>query len=178
MWNNNIKIIVVIQLLFFLLGAMGLKIRDAISEDSIASYDVFMTGVADTSFLSVDYNNTIITIYEYHGADETVIRSGEFAPSSLASSFFDQENQMATELGLLSNSTEAESTADAADLSKRGNICTRDEASAEQEENDGLEKRVSRCYQFCGTIANCVGNNGCPHCYAVRQGCLWQKWCR
>jgi hypothetical protein len=163
-----------------LLGVMGLSVRDTIAEDSIVAYDAFMSTVAETSFLSLDHNDSTITVYEHDGTDEYVIQSGAFAASDLASSYFEQENEIAVEQGLLSNATEvATETANSTELSKRGNPCDRDLTSLGQSNAVAfLDKRASRCYQFCGTIANCIRGGACPHCYAVRQGCLWQKWCR
>nr|GFD61193.1 hypothetical protein [Tanacetum cinerariifolium] len=78
--------------------------------------------VAATSFLSLDHNYDTITVYEHDGADEYVIRSGVFAASDLASSYFEQEHEMAVEKGLLKNTTEAvKDPANSTELSKRGN---------------------------------------------------------
>jgi hypothetical protein len=163
-----------------LLGVMGLSVRDTIAEESIVAYDAFMSTVAETSFLSLDHNDSTITVYEHDGTDEYVIQSGAFAASDLASSYFEQENEIAVEQSLMSNATEeATETANSTELSKRGNPCDRDLTSLGQSNAVAfLDKRASRCYQFCGTIANCIRGGACPHCYAVRQGCLWQKWCR
>jgi hypothetical protein len=159
---------------------MVLNVRETIAEADIVAYDAFMSSVAQTSFLSLDHNDNIITVYEHDGADEYVIRSGTFAASDLASSYLEQERRMAIDQGLLNNVTEvAANTANSTELSKRGNNCDRDETSLGQSNAVAfLDKRRSRCYQWCGTIADYVGKNGCPHCYAARQGCLWQKWCR
>lgn len=176
---TQVLVTIVVQSLL-LLGVMGLSVRDSIAEEGTVAYDAFMSAVAETSFLSLDYNDDTVTVYEHDGADESVIRSGAFAASDLASSYFEQEREMAIDQGLQNNMTEvADETANSTELSKRGNNCDRDETSLGQSNAVGfLDKRRSNCYQFCGTIANCAGNNGCPHCYAVRQGCLWQKWCR
>lgn len=104
---------IVIQSLF-LLGVMGLSVRDTIAEESIVAYDAFMSSVAATSFLSLDHNNNTITVYEHNGADELVFRSGAFAASDLASSYFEQEREMAIDQGLQKNMTE-----DSTELSKR-----------------------------------------------------------
>ena len=71
---------------------MGLKIRDVIQEESLEAYNEFMSNVADTSFLSLDFADDRITVTEHHGADETIIRSDSFAANDLAQDYFDQEN--------------------------------------------------------------------------------------
>lgn len=90
---------IVIQTLL-LSGALGLSVRDAIAEEGTDAYDAFMSSVATTSFLSLDHNNNTITVYEHNGADDSVIRSGTFAASHLASSYFEQEREMALDQGL------------------------------------------------------------------------------
>lgn len=110
-----------------LLGVMGLSVRDTIAEEGLGAYDAFMSSVAATSFLSLEHNDNTITVYEHDGADEYVIRSGAFAASGLASSYFEQEREMAVDQGLLKNTTEAATdTVDSTELSRRGNPCDRD----------------------------------------------------
>lgn len=85
---------------------MVLSVRDTIAEEGFVAYDAFMSSVAATSFLNLDHSNNTITVYEHDGADEHVIRSGAFAASDLASSYFEQERKAAEEQGLLENMTE------------------------------------------------------------------------
>lgn len=178
MWNNKLFVTLLIHLLLGL-QVMGLKPRDAISAESVERYDTFMAEVMDTSFLSLEHDNDNVKVYEHDSADDSIIRSGTFGASSLAASFFEQEEAMAIEQGLIDDGSNADGSSNTTELEKRVNSCLAiDAAQATGVAERSLDKRVSRCYQFCGTIANCRGNNGCPHCYAVRQGCLWQKWCR
>jgi hypothetical protein len=79
---------------------MGLSVRDAISATSIKDYDAFMASVASTSFLSLEHKNDIIIVNEHESTDDSVIRSGRFGASGLAARYFEQEEEMAKEMGL------------------------------------------------------------------------------
>ncbi|KAJ5769351.1 hypothetical protein N7520_003910 [Penicillium odoratum] len=114
-----------------------------------------------------------IDVYEHPSNDLALSQS--FTPSDTASQYFAQENDRAQEVLQTVPASETDNT-DASMPGKRERCPPSN--SLLMRDATAFDKRVSRCYQFCGTIANCRGNNGCPHCYAVRQGCLWQKWCR
>ncbi|KAM0261580.1 hypothetical protein ACHAPA_009750 [Fusarium lateritium] len=143
---------------------MALSPRDAIHTDDIERYDEFMNGLSESHFLDMHLENLAVKIDVYAHPSNDHVNTVEFKPSANANQFFEQENDRAAEV-----------FGEEHDGKLEGRACKRDENVAER---SVVEKRVSRCYQFCGSIANCRGNNGCPHCYAVRQGCLWQKWCR
>ncbi|PNY27283.1 Uncharacterized protein TCAP_02792 [Tolypocladium capitatum] len=146
---------------------MALSPRDAIHTDDLDRYDTFMSTVRDSQFLDMHMHNGTVKIDVYEHPSNALASSDTFTPSAGAASFFEQE------------AIRAESAPEPptdSNLDEEYKACT--EHFGETPVLGQLQTRVSRCYQFCGTIANCRGNNGCPHCYAVRQGCLWQKWCR
>ncbi|KAJ5997421.1 hypothetical protein N7522_009081 [Penicillium canescens] len=138
--------------------ALALSPRSAIHEDELDRYDAFLSSIQDSHFMDMYLENSRVKIDVYEHPSNELALSEHFTPSDTANQYFDQEEQRAQEV-LQPATASDDMVHDSTDASV-------------------LEKRVSRCYQFCGTIANCRGNNGCPHCYAVRQGCLWQKWCR
>jgi hypothetical protein len=150
------------------IGAMALSPRDAIHVDDLERYEEFMDSVSGSQFLDMYMENAAvkIDIYEYPSNDR--VQSVHFKPSSKADQYFHQEKEQADAL----EATENEG------LTERAAICKRDEHTEMFESLSTLEKRRSRCYQFCGSIHHCSRGTGCPHCYAVRMGCLWQKWCR
>ena len=157
----------------FAISAANLSPRDAIKIDDLGRYDKFLSTLKETQFLDMYLENSRVKIDVFEYPSNKRITSEIFTPSSSARQYFDQEKKLAEKLPCVPpNSYDASS--DPAEQ-QRLNIYPRAEGIIE---DSGLEDLVSRCYQFCGTIANCRGNNGCPHCYAVRQGCLWQKWCR
>lgn len=157
-------------------SAMALSPRDAIHVDDIDRYDSFIKQLdsALDHFLDMYMENSMITIDVIQHPTNVTTRSERFTPSAVAQEYLDQEKKMADEiLGV--------------NLNEDGNMIARANCGIAgpgphpgRKRSESLEnvKRVSNCFQFCGSIANCRGNNGCPHCYAVRQGCLWQKWCR
>ncbi|KAJ5166662.1 uncharacterized protein N7482_005443 [Penicillium canariense] len=155
---------------------MALSPRDAIHLDELDRYDTFLSSLTDSQFLDMYLEDNQVKIDVYHHPSNEIARSESFTPSSSATQYFAQESTRANELETRSAS---EDTKDDAGIQSRdaGRGCV-SSGTAIEGDIDGLEQRLSRCYQFCGSIANCRGNNGCPHCYAVRQGCLWQKWCR
>ncbi|KAJ5662278.1 uncharacterized protein N7477_009894 [Penicillium maclennaniae] len=119
--------------------------------------------------------NSRVKIDVYEDPSNNLALSETFTPSDTAHQYFAQENQRAEEA--LQPETPSNEAAHNPTVERDLAACPRGDSLLNRDASV-LEKRVSRCYQFCGTIANCRGNNGCPHCYAVRQGCLWQKWCR
>jgi hypothetical protein len=155
-------------------SAMALSPRDAIHLDDIDRYDSFMKELdsATDHFLDMYMKNSMITVDVLHYPTNVIARSEQFTPSSVAQEYFDQEKRMAEEI------LGADSKDDGNSLESRQ--CGSGPGPHPWKRSDDFHnvKRRSNCFQFCGTIANCRGNNGCPHCYAVRQGCLWQKWCR
>lgn len=156
--------------------AMSLSPRSAIHEDELDRYDSFLSALEDTHFMDMYLENGEVKIDVYEHPSNDLALSETFTPSDTASQYFAQENERAQEV--LQPATESNETFDDSAVDKRSSAaCPRDNTLLTRDATV-LDKRVSRCYQFCGTIANCRGNNGCPHCYAVRQGCLWQKWCR
>lgn len=80
---------------------MGLKIRDAISADSMSEYDKFMAGVADSSFLSLEHKDDVIIVNEYDNEDDSIFRAGKFKANEMANAYFEQERKMAVEMGLI-----------------------------------------------------------------------------
>ncbi|SPJ71926.1 uncharacterized protein FTOL_01654 [Fusarium torulosum] len=150
------------------IGVMALSPQDAIHVDDLERYEEFMNAVSGSQFLDMYMENAAvkIDIYEYPSNDR--VQSAHFKPSSKADQYFQQEKEQADAL----EATENEG------LTERAAICRRDEHTEVFERLSTLEKRRSRCYQFCGTVHHCTRGTGCPHCYAVRMGCLWQKWCR
>ncbi|KAF7719776.1 Uncharacterized protein PECH_006877 [Penicillium ucsense] len=162
-------------------GACCLKAlspRTAIHEDDLDRYDAFLSNLHDSHFLDMYLENGQVKIDVYAHPSNELTLSEHFTPSDVAHQYFAQETERAKE-ALQSTSAQDQSAQESADTSgvEKRAICPRGDTVLEQEASV-LDKRVSRCYRFCGTIRNCRGNNGCPHCYAVRQGCLWQKWCR
>lgn len=155
--------------------AMALSPRSTIHEDELDRYDAFLSNLQDTHFMDMYIENNRVKIDVYEHPSNDLALSETFTPSGTAHQYFEQELQRAQEA--LQPATTTSDTGHDSTLEKRLNICPRADTLLNRDAAV-LEKRVSRCYQFCGTIANCRGNNGCPHCYAVRQGCLWQKWCR
>ena len=155
--------------------AMALSPRSAIHEDELDRYDAFLSNLQDTQFMDMYLENSRVKIDVYEHPSNDLALSESFTPSDTAGQYFDQESQRAQEA--LQPATASPDTVHDSTLEKRLDICPRTDSLLNRDATV-FEKRVSRCYQFCGTIANCRGNNGCPHCYAVRQGCLWQKWCR
>ncbi|KAK2684300.1 hypothetical protein QWA68_016846 [Fusarium oxysporum] len=153
-----------LQIAFFALSIMALSPRDAIHADDIERYDEFMNGLSESQFLDMHLENQVVKIDVYTHPSNDHVNTTEFKPSANANRYFEQENDRAVEVLGEAHSEKLE-----------GRACKRDK---NVDVRSVFEKRVSRCYQFCGSIANCRGNNGCLHCYAVRQGCLWQKWCR
>lgn len=79
---------------------MGLKTRDTISTDSMNEYDAFMAGVADSSFLSLEHKNDIITMNEHNSKDHSIFRTEKFKASESATAYFEQEREMAVKMGL------------------------------------------------------------------------------
>lgn len=154
---------------------MALSPRSAIHEDELDRYDAFLSNLQHSQFMDMYLENSRVKIDVYEHPSNDLALSESFTPSDTANQYFDQESQRAQEA--LQPATVSPDTVDDSTLEKRLDICPRADSLLNRD-STVLEKRVSRCYQFCGTIANCRGNNGCPHCYAVRQGCLWQKWCR
>lgn len=162
-------------LTLLVIGAMALSPRDAIHTNDIDRYDSFIKDLElmDDHFLDMYLNNSTVTVDVYQHPSNDLTRTEFFAPSSNAQQYFDQEQAAADEiLGSDSQGDKSLAERDSCGSGPGPHLDRRSEDSV------GLEKRRSNCFQFCGTIANCRGNNGCPHCYAVRQGCLWQKWCR
>ncbi len=157
-------------------SAMALSPRDAIHVDDIDRYDSFIKQLdsALDHFLDMYMENSMITIDVIQHPTNVTTRSEKFTPSAVAQEYLDQEKKIADEiLGVNPN--------------EDGNMIARANCGIAgpgphpgRKRSESLDnvKRVSNCFQFCGSIANCRGTNGCPHCYAVRQGCLWQKWCR
>jgi hypothetical protein len=80
---------------------MGLSVRDAISATSIKAYDAFMASVANTSFLSLEHKDDTIVVYEHEGTNDAGIRAGRFGASEVAARYFEQEENMAKEMGLV-----------------------------------------------------------------------------
>lgn len=154
--------------------AMALSPRSAIHEDELDRYDAFLSNLQDTHFMDMYLENSQVKIDVYDHPSNDLALSESFKPSDTANQYFDQEEQRAQEA--LQPATSSNDTVPDSTVEKRAG-CSRADTLLNRDATV-FEKRVSRCYQFCGTIANCRGNNGCPHCYAVRQGCLWQKWCR
>lgn len=156
--------------------AMSLSPRSAVHEDELDRYDAFLSALQDTHFMDMYLENSQVKIDVYEHPSNNLALSESFAPSDTANQYFAQENERAQEV--LQPATDSNETVDDSAVEKRTSAsCPRGETLLTRDATV-FDKRVSRCYQFCGTIANCRGNNGCPHCYAVRQGCLWQKWCR
>jgi hypothetical protein len=156
--------------------ALALSPRTAIHEDELDRYDAFLSNLQDTHFMDMYLENSRVKIDVYEHPSNSLALSEHFTPSDTANHYFEQEGQRAQEA--LQPETSANDTVQDLTLEKRAaDACPRTNSLLNRDASV-LDKRVSRCYQFCGTIANCRGNNGCPHCYAVRQGCLWQKWCR
>lgn len=155
--------------------AMALSPRSAIHEDELDRYDAFLETLQDTHFMDMYLENDRVKIDVYEDPSNNLALSQSFTPSDTATQYFDQENQRAEEA--LQPATPSNDTVHGSTVENELAACPRGDSLLTRDASI-LEKRVSRCYQFCGTIANCRGNNGCPHCYAVRQGCLWQKWCR
>lgn len=79
----------------------SLTMRDTISASSILSYDTFMSNVADSSFLSCEHKDGIIVVNEHNSKDESIIRSGKFKASEMATAYFEQEREMAVRIGIL-----------------------------------------------------------------------------
>lgn len=154
--------------LWFTSVAMALAPRDAIHTDDLTRYDEFMGELADSHFLDMYLVNNTVQIDVYEHPSNTLSHSATFTPGENAVQYFGQEALQANEILETPSTTEN---------GKRANTCVRKRAE-ETDTPDLIDKRRSRCYQYCGSIRNCRGNNGCPHCYAVRMGCLWQKWCR
>lgn len=155
--------------------AMALSPQSAIHEDELDRYNTFLSNLQDTHFMDMYLKGDQIKIDVYEHPSNNLTLSESFKPSDTASQYFDQESRRAEEA--LQSATTSDDTVHDSALEKRLLGCPPADSVLNRDARV-LEKRVSRCYQFCGTIANCRGNNGCPHCYAVRQGCLWQKWCR
>ncbi|KAJ5929999.1 hypothetical protein N7466_005492 [Penicillium verhagenii] len=155
--------------------AMALSPRSAIHEDDLDRYDDFLSLLQDTHFMDMYLENDQVKIDVYDHPSNDLALSQSFTPSDTASQYFEQENQRAQEV--LQPAAALRDTTDGSTMENKLEVCPRGGTLLTRDAT-ALDKRVSRCYQFCGTIANCRGNNGCPHCYAVRQGCLWQKWCR
>lgn len=154
--------------ILFAVGIMALSPRDAIHADDLEHYNEFMGSLSDSQFLDMYLENHQVKIDVYEHPSNHLTRSVHFKPSPNADKYFRQEKEQANQI----LGEPEHSGVEARDR------CKRDEYVGRSEAPNLFEKRVSRCYQFCGTIRNCRGNNGCPHCYAVRMGCLWQKWCR
>ncbi|KAJ5908775.1 hypothetical protein N7495_001457 [Penicillium taxi] len=152
---------------------MALKARDAIHLDDLDNYDVFLSNLTDSQFLDMYLEDSHVKIDVYENPTNEIAITASFTPSHNATEYFRQTSALADEKFPL-----AETSSDSASGSvvKRAGCSSLD--SVQERDIAGIENQNSRCYQFCGTIANCRNNNGCPHCYAVRQGCLWQKWCR
>ncbi|KND89056.1 hypothetical protein TOPH_06263 [Tolypocladium ophioglossoides CBS 100239] len=149
---------------------MALSPRDAIHTEDLDRYDTFMAKLTDTQFLDMQLQNGAVKIDVYQHPSNDLAGSEKFTPSASATKYFEQEVLRAEEAPAPPNDSK---------LHEEYNSCLAAAYGAAETHVPGqAEKRRSNCYQFCGSIAHCRGNNGCPHCYAVRQGCLWQKWCR
>ena len=121
-------------------------------------------------FLDMHLDNNIVKIDVLHNPSNEKARTEEFKPSDSANEYFAQEAKMAVQVF---GAEFREESAIEGRACGHGPYPDKSDESAPEK-----KKRRSNCFQFCGSIAHCRGNNGCPHCYAVRQGCLWQKWCR
>lgn len=155
--------------------AKALSPRSAIHEDDLDRYDAFMSNLHDSQFLDMYLENSQVKIDVYVHPSNELTLSEHFAPSDVAHQYFAQEAQRAQEV--LQSASAPEESVHESEAERKAKTCPRTNTVLEREAS-ALDTRRSRCFQFCGSIRHCHRNTGCPHCYAVRQGCLWQKWCR
>lgn len=149
--------------------AIQLKPRDSIHADDQERYDKFMSRVQDNEYVDMYPENKSVLVNIRDDPSNEIVDSSTFKPSDVSTQYFQQMNALADQLMPVPETTETEK---ATDKEKRAAECPK-----VKREVNVLEARVSRCRQFCGSIAHCRGNNGCPHCHAVRQNCPHQKWC-
>lgn len=155
--------------------AMSLKPRDAIHPAEIERYDSFMSGIADSQYLHMYTEDNEIKLDVYEHPSNELVQQGSFSPSENATEYFLQESNRDE----LAFSTEDLDTVHHSTVERRDSFAGCSATNSELDRmTKALESRRSRCYQFCGSIAHCHGNNGCPHCYYVGGACWWQKRCR
>ncbi|RGP63754.1 hypothetical protein FSPOR_8361 [Fusarium sporotrichioides] len=135
--------------------AMTLSPRDAIAISDIERYDSFMAEVADSQFLDMYFDNTGVKIDVYEYPSNALVRSAHFEPSPKADYYFKQQKAHADEI--LGDQAEE-------GMTEREIICKRDEYMEESNSLSTLEKRRSRCRQFCGNTqvrycCNCGKND-------------------
>ncbi|KAL7798382.1 hypothetical protein V8C37DRAFT_399165 [Trichoderma ceciliae] len=142
-------------LTLLVISAMALSPRDAIHTNDIDRYDSFIKDLElmDDYFLDMYLNNGTVIIDVYQHPSNDLTRTELFAPSSNAQQYFDQEKAAADEI-LGSHSQADKSLAERGPCGGPG-----PDPDERSEDSVGLEKRRSNCFQFCGTIANCRGNN-------------------
>ncbi|KAG9624359.1 hypothetical protein KCU64_g19823, partial [Aureobasidium melanogenum] len=85
---------------------MELTSRDTISAESLNEYDAFMAGVADSSFLSREHKDGIIVVNEHNSENHSILKTGKFKASELATAYFEQERKMAVQMGLINEDEE------------------------------------------------------------------------
>ncbi|UPK91621.1 hypothetical protein LCI18_002556 [Fusarium solani-melongenae] len=139
-----------------------LTARDAVHVDDLERYDEFMKTITGNEILNFYPENQVIKLDIHEYPSNEIIRSGEFKPSPKADTYFKQEDELQAEF-LQGSSGEGE-------LEARGVCPIADDPVLQERAN-------SRCFQFCGYVNHCVDRR-CHHCYYVRGGCQWQKWCR
>lgn len=150
--------------------AIAFSPQDAIHPDDVPTYSEFMGKVQDSQFLDMFLEGGTIQVNVYNSLTNSLDKNESFRPSSMAEEYFEHEKAVANQL--------LDPSDTGGGISKR-ELCGPGPFDGKMVRSlQHLEERRSNCYQFCGSINHCRGNNGCPHCYSVRQGCLWQKWCR
>ncbi|KAJ5757480.1 uncharacterized protein N7511_006174 [Penicillium nucicola] len=159
--------------------AMMISPRTAIREDELDRYDAFMENIQDDHYVSMFLVNGRVKVDLFVWPSDTLAFSDDFTPSPTANEYFEQQDRMAEEMfgpEPSSNDTVQNSTLETRDADR----CTGSNTFSIRDASildDERRRRPSRCGQFCGGVAHCRGNNGCPRCHSVRMGCRYQKQC-
>lgn len=156
------------SVVFLATFVMALSPRSAIHANDLERYDAFMADVQSSQYLHMFPENGQVRVDVYEDPSDVLAASGLFGSSEHAEEYFERAAQHAVEL--LSRDESASSSA---------LLCSTSISPAPTPVLGGLEARLSRCWQFCGRVADCGGPFvQCPNCYYVGGRCRYQRSCQ